>query len=209
MTTNNAVNVGLSGSTGTGSFVGSTSPALTTPNLGTPSAINLTNATGFPASALPSGTLFNFQQGQLTTTTTVTATATFTAISGLSVVITPTSASNSVLVRANICIGAPNNSDYMIARLMRGATPIAIGTSVGSRTACSAYMYVNSAIGDSQVISIEWLDAPATTSSTTYTVQLYAQGGSTFSINVSPVADTNAAGTPRPVSIMSAMEVHA
>lgn len=46
MTTNNAVNTGLSGSTGTGSFVGSTSPVLVTPNLGTPTSLILTSATG-------------------------------------------------------------------------------------------------------------------------------------------------------------------
>lgn len=46
MATNNAVNVGLSGSTGTGNFVGSTSPTLITPVLGTPSSLVLTNATG-------------------------------------------------------------------------------------------------------------------------------------------------------------------
>lgn len=38
--------------TGTGNLVFATSPALTTPDLGTPSAGNLTNTTGFPASGL-------------------------------------------------------------------------------------------------------------------------------------------------------------
>lgn len=51
MTTNNAVNVGLAGSTGSGSFVGSNSPAIVTPNLGTPTALVLTSATGL----LPAG----------------------------------------------------------------------------------------------------------------------------------------------------------
>ena len=41
MTTNNSVNVGLSGSTGTGNFVGSTSPSITTPKVIT--KINDTN----------------------------------------------------------------------------------------------------------------------------------------------------------------------
>jgi hypothetical protein len=47
---------GVTTSTGSGSVVLSTSPALTTPNLGTPSAINLTNATAVPM-AQASGTL--------------------------------------------------------------------------------------------------------------------------------------------------------
>lgn len=42
MTTNNAVNVGLSGSTGSGNFVGSNSPTLITPTLGSATATSLT-----------------------------------------------------------------------------------------------------------------------------------------------------------------------
>jgi hypothetical protein len=42
MATNNAVNVGLSGSTGTGNFVGATSPTLVTPTIGAASATSVT-----------------------------------------------------------------------------------------------------------------------------------------------------------------------
>jgi hypothetical protein len=45
MTTNNAVNTTLSGQTGTGSFVGSISPTLVTPALGTPTSGNIINTT--------------------------------------------------------------------------------------------------------------------------------------------------------------------
>jgi hypothetical protein len=48
MATINAVNNGLSGATGSGSFVGSTSPTLVTPVLGTPSSGTLTSCTGLP-----------------------------------------------------------------------------------------------------------------------------------------------------------------
>ena len=43
---------GTTSSTGSGSLVLSNSPALVTPDLGTPSAINLANATGLPASSI-------------------------------------------------------------------------------------------------------------------------------------------------------------
>lgn len=43
------------GTTGSGAVVLATSPALTTPNLGTPSAVTLTNATGLPISSGVSG----------------------------------------------------------------------------------------------------------------------------------------------------------
>lgn len=42
----NGVGNSLDGQTGTGAFVGATSPVLVTPNIGTPSALIITNATG-------------------------------------------------------------------------------------------------------------------------------------------------------------------
>lgn len=48
----NSVGTSLSGQTGTGNFVGSISPILTTPNVGTPTALALTNATGDQLAAL-------------------------------------------------------------------------------------------------------------------------------------------------------------
>jgi hypothetical protein len=55
MSTNNAVNTSLLSQTGSGAFVGSTSPTLVTPALGTPSSATLTNATGLPISTGVSG----------------------------------------------------------------------------------------------------------------------------------------------------------
>lgn len=48
---------GATTSTGSGAVVLATSPTLTTPNLGTPSAATLTNATGLPITAGTTGTL--------------------------------------------------------------------------------------------------------------------------------------------------------
>lgn len=55
MATNNAVDNILSGVTGSGSFVGQTSPLLITPNLGTATAGVLTNCIGLPVSTGISG----------------------------------------------------------------------------------------------------------------------------------------------------------
>lgn len=49
--------------TGTGNPVRATSPALVTPNLGTPSAINLSNATNFPATIVQTGQSNTYSTG--------------------------------------------------------------------------------------------------------------------------------------------------
>ena len=59
---------GVTSSTGTGSVVLSTSPTFTTPNLGTPSAVTLTNATGLPIVAGTTGTLSVARGGTGSTT---------------------------------------------------------------------------------------------------------------------------------------------
>jgi hypothetical protein len=67
MTTINAVNNGLSGSTGTGSFVGSTSPAITTPSIVTAiQDVNTNNMLGLS----PTTSAVNYFQMQNTATGT-------------------------------------------------------------------------------------------------------------------------------------------
>lgn len=73
MTTNNAVNTTLAGQTGTGTFVGSTSPTLVTPLLGTPTSGVLTNTTG-------GGGLRSFQFFTTGTAATYTKPANITSI---------------------------------------------------------------------------------------------------------------------------------
>jgi hypothetical protein len=74
--TNNAVNVGLSGASGTGNFAGTTSPVFVTPTLGAASATSI-NKVAFTA-PLTSATLALADGSSLTTAGAFASTFTFT-----------------------------------------------------------------------------------------------------------------------------------
>jgi hypothetical protein len=147
-----------------------TSPALTTPNLGTPSAINLSNATSLAKAALPTGSVL--QVVSTYNTNTVSAT------SGLSMVplsITLSSASNKVLVCASCSVeragGSAGNYIYVYPR--RNSSVI-LGNS-GSILNAAGYQTTT---GMRQGGSIQYLDSPASTSTLTYDIfQDFANGG--------------------------------
>lgn len=189
------------------SGIAATNMVLTTPNCGTPSAINLSNATALASVALPAGTLFNTQSTNTTTVSTTTS-ATMANISGVTVTITPTSSSNKILVRAVIQTSSTSTAAGYF-QLARGGSAIGVGAAAGTRTTCGAASIGLSGTAAMQTLVMEFLDAPATTSATTYTAQFAADGSiGTVSVNASNT-DTNTSAFPRTSSTITVYEVHA
>lgn len=142
-----------------------------------------------------------------TKTDTFTTTSTsFTDITGLSVSITPTSATSTIYVAVSLTGSQDVGATDMFAQTVRGSTAIYLGDAAGNRTRASM-MFVSGAAGWVQTSSYSFVDSPATTSATTYKVQVKVTG-STGYINRTE-NDTDASFSPRTPSSITVMEVAA
>ena len=132
-------------------------------------------------------------------------------IAGMSVTITPSSASNKVLIR--YCLSVFTGGQYWSMRLLRGSdSTIFIGdqnTSATNQSRGSFGSYMPSYV-DGRNVTQELLDSPNTTSATTYKLQAYTPYSTSYiiGINTSPTQD-NYSYMTNCVSTITAMEVAA
>lgn len=114
--------------TGTGANVFATSPTLTTPNLGTPSAVNLTNGTALPISGLTASTstalgVGSIELGHATDTTIARSGAGAITVEGTAVILSGASPSfGTVTTTGNIELG--NASDTTLSRASAGVLAV-------------------------------------------------------------------------------------
>lgn len=138
------------------------------------------------------------------TDTFSTASSSLVQVTGLTVSITPTSASNKILVIFN-GMGSANNGENITFQMQRGSTPIFVGDAAGSRTQC--FFGANSFSGDGGLpMNATYLDSPATTSATTYSIYMRTSGASTVYLNRT-VTDADSANRGRTASSIIVMEV--
>jgi hypothetical protein len=130
----------------------------------------------------------------------------YTDVTGLSVSITPSATSSQILVIASINGSQDIGINDSAVQLVRGSTAIAIGDASGSHVQAST-MFQAYFGGSSDFVGITFLDSPATTSATTYKIQVRSVTGSAITyINRSKT--DNATG-PRTVSSITVMEISA
>jgi hypothetical protein len=100
-------------------------------------------------------------------------------ITDLSVTITPSSASNKILV---LCTTGFSTTGFGLVRLLRDSTTI--GLSTVATTVGNGYAFLSTALESSLPLCINFLDSPNTTSSITYKIQGRAfQSGYSFAVN--------------------------
>jgi hypothetical protein len=169
----------LNPSTTLGDIEYRSSTANTNTRLGIGSTGNiLTVVGGVPAWAAPSGGGKVLQVVSTTYSTATTVASTTYGDTGLSLSITPSSATSKVLVLITQSLYATRQEQAAggSVRLMRGATSVYEAN--GTDDAGALYIRATTSSAQSQLTSlagITFLDSPATTSSTTYKTQIKSQ----------------------------------
>jgi hypothetical protein len=140
------------------------------------------------------------------TDTFTTTSSSMTDVTGLSVSITPTSASNLVLVNVSLSACGPTGSAALQGQLVRDSTAIALGDTAGSRTRTTINNIENPA-PSALSLNVMFLDSPATTSATTYKLQIRSNSSpATVFVNRSST-DTDNNQFARSISTITVMEV--
>ena len=154
----------------------------------------------FASSATTNGSVLQVQSTTKTDTFSHTS-ATFVDVTGLTVSITPKSSSSKVMVLASVTLMHATATSEVYTRLARNGTGIAVGDASASRPQGTSA--VNDLI---MTVPMFTMDAPASTSSLSYSVQVRSAVGVVAYVNRS-YADANNTSGIRAVSSITVMEV--
>ena len=189
-----------------GSTSGSVSlqaPASTTG--GAHRVLTLPDVNGTVATTTTAGKILQVVQVTKTDKQTIQS-QTFVDISGMSVTITPSSASSKILVMFSVSVAT---SSYGMINLVRGSTDIFKGEATGNQVNCTVAAITQNSY-ECETYSHTFLDSPNTTSATTYKLTATTPHDSSYIIYVNrPINDTNYNYVPNPVSSITAIEVAA
>ena len=167
-----------------------------------------------PAGGLPSGSNGGIIQVKQTVKTDnfSTTSSSLTDVTGLSVAITPSSNSNKILVQVNLGLVGGVQGGYPGFRVLRGSTAIGLGTTASGSQVDVSFIANHNRDSDWNSeggVFFQHLDSPATTSETTYKLQVFSGYLSKeININRSNPGD-NAAYSQRTSSSITVMEVSA
>lgn len=138
-----------------------------------PAVVNSTN--------LPAGSILQVVQAASVTTASTNGTAWSTA--NLSATITPTSTSSMILIICHSSVGFDSRINFGVFTLFRGTVA---GTNLGNGNAGMTQLYPAAGASEWTNLALTYMDSPATTSATTYTLGMKtsaAGGGSVSSQN--------------------------
>ena len=163
-----------------------------------------------PRDGLPSGSAGGIIQVKSVTKTDTFQKASGTSfqdVTGLSVSITPTRSDSKILVMYDM--NWSSSAGHCSCRLMRDSTAIKVGDAASNRTQATGHFHWTTANQyDSLQVSGTHMDSPATTSATTYKMQVGTPYSSSYDIRVNYLGDdTDQSWTARTASSITVMEI--
>ena len=166
----------------TGNASGAGVFTIASPNSASSFTATLPANTGTLISNKTPGTVLQVVSTTKTDTFSSATTGSFIDVTGLSVSITPTSASSKVYVVVDLALALSTVVDIVQQRLVRNSTAIGVGDVNGSRNQVSGASGVISSnnINANHTRAFNFLDSPATTSATTYKIQVFSNTGTKY-----------------------------
>lgn len=157
----------------------------------------VTVATGVAVNTASASTKVNFS----------TSSTSYVDITNLTVSITPKHNTSTILVAFNLCYSSSAASNTGMFQIVRGSTAIGIGTAAGSGTPCtSAFSAASTNTNIAYSVGGSFLDSPATTSSTSYKIQMLVTSGTGY-INTAQ-NNTGASADPLGISTITVTEIY-
>lgn len=170
-------------------IINGSSPSITFSD-GTTQATSAVVSGKVPSTIMPTGSVIQVVQSVKTDALVGVAGAQWADVPGqggvgsFSATITPSSASNKILVTVDLKMSGNAGNSVVRSRLLRNSTPIYIGDAAGSRPQSMGQFYIG-AVADNVYYLAQvggtYLDSPATTSAITYKVQYGSDGTFQFS----------------------------
>ena len=166
---------------------------------------------GFSGTSMPTGSVIQVKSASKTDAGSKSSTQSYD-IPGLSVSITPTSATNKIFIIFNLNIQSSGSFGADVVRLIRDSTNICIADSVGSYTRGSNAV-TRHEVGDNYdytgwSIVNSFLDSPGDTNAHTYKINLYDHtANNTVWINRDREDGGDSSGYRRTVSTITVMEI--
>jgi len=185
---------------------GTTALTLSTAQNATFAGTLTTAAQGIAKASLPAGAVLQVLSTTKTDTFSTATTTSYVDITGLSVSITPTSATSKILIFFSVSIGP---TDVVSVQLLRNSTAICLGDSGGGSNRFQATSGGVAVTNGDKVFptATNFLDSPATTSAITYKLQMRNWTGTSY-VNRTP-NNTDAAYTSSSSSTITVMEIAA
>jgi len=137
-------------------------------------SIAATQLTGTIAAArLPTGSVLQVVSTNYTTRTVIATTTSYTDMTGMTVSITPTSATSKIFVLITLAVNSPDGQSNMVV-LDRNGTQIGNSTSSGGIQQFFGMALANTESYRLWTVGGSFLDSPATTSALTYKLRIRA-----------------------------------